>query len=80
MQHPPAGSDGAVEPEGVLSLLGAVGQWDCRDVEHRQAVVYVAFHVHLAVRLVGVHVDQPGDHVRGEGHDERLGKHEGRRE
>lgn len=72
-RHPPAGSDGAIEPEGALSVLGPVVQLERRDVEHRQAVVDVAFHVHLPLRLVGVHVDQPRDHVRGEGHDERLG-------
>lgn len=59
----PAGGDGAVEPERVLSILRPAGLGQLRDVEDRQAVVYVAFHIHLSIWLVGVHVDQSGDHV-----------------
>ncbi len=70
--HTPAGCDGAVEPERILSLLRPVLQWDLRDIKHRQAVVYVAFHTHLTLWLVCVHVHEPRDHVRREGHNERL--------
>lgn len=70
--HTPAGSDGVVEPGGALPVIRPVDPWDLRDIEHRQAVVNVAFHIHLTVRLVGVHVHQPRHHIRGEGHDERL--------
>lgn len=68
----PAGRDGAVEPERILSVLRPVGLGEFRDVIHRQTVVNVAFHVHLSIWLVRVHVDQSGDHVWGEGHDEGL--------
>lgn len=70
--HRPAGSDGAVEPGWALPVVRLVFQWDRRDVKHRQAVVYVAFHIHLTFRLVGVHVHKPRDHIGGEGHNERL--------
>lgn len=59
----PAGGDGAVEPERVLSILRLVGLLEFRDIEHRQTVVNVAFHIHLSIWLVRVHVDQSGDHV-----------------
>lgn len=59
----PAGGDGAVEPERVLPILRLVGLRVFRDVKHRQAVVDVALHVHLPIRLVRVHEDQSGDHV-----------------
>lgn len=59
----PAGGDGAVEPERVLSILRPAGLWEFRDIKHRQTVVNVAFHVHLSIWLVRVHVDQSGDHV-----------------
>jgi len=71
--HRPAGGDGVVEPAGVLVALGPVGFRDLVDAEDGQAVVDVTPHVYLAVGLVGVHEDQPRDHVRGEGYDERLG-------
>lgn len=70
--HTPAGSDGAVEPGGVLVLIGSVFRFERRDVKHRKAVVYVAFHAHLTLRLVGVHVHEPWDHVRGESYNESL--------
>lgn len=64
--------DGAVEPEWVLIVVRLVVQWERRDVKHRQAVVYVALHIHLTVWLVGVHVHESRDHIRGEGHNECL--------
>lgn len=72
----PAGRDGAVEPERVLSILRPVGLFEFRYIKHRQTVVNVAFHINLSIWLVRVHVDQPGDHVWGEGHDEGLQKGE----
>lgn len=63
MRITPAGGDGAVEPVRVLSILRLVGLSELRDIKHRQTVVDVAFHIHLSVWLVGVHVDQSGDHV-----------------
>lgn len=71
----PAGCD--VEPHRVLSLFRPAGAFKLRNVKHGQAVVYVTFHIHLSLWLVGVHVHQPRHHVRGEGHDECLeaGKH-----
>lgn len=59
----PAGGDGAVEPERVLSILRAAGLRELGDIKHRQTVVNVAFHIHLLNWLVGVDVDQSGDHV-----------------
>lgn len=70
--HTPAGIDGAVEPGRVLVVIRPVFGWDDRDIKGRQAVAYVAFHIQLPVRIVGVHVHEPRDHVRGEGHYERL--------
>lgn len=66
----PAGCD--VAPHRVVYLLRPAGIFEIRDVEHRQAIVYVTFHIHLSLRLVGIHVHQPGHHVRGEGYDECL--------
>lgn len=71
----PAGSDGAVKPERALAILRPVDQWELGDIKHWQAVVYVAFHTHLhlfSIWLVGIHVHEPRDHVRGEGHNECL--------
>ena len=72
--HAPAGGEGAVEPERVLPVLGPVFHLERRDVKHRQAVVYVTFHTELIILPVGVHVHEPRDHIRGEGHDECLEK------
>lgn len=52
----PAGCDGVVKPGRIFSVLRAVLWWDLRDVKHRQAVVYIAFHVHLPLWLVSIHV------------------------
>ncbi|KAF3854927.1 hypothetical protein F7725_022982, partial [Dissostichus mawsoni] len=64
--------DGGVEPGRVLPVIRPVYVWDDRDIKGRQAVAYVAFHIQPPLRLVGVHVHEPRDHVRGEGYDERL--------
>ncbi len=47
--HTPADSDVAVEPERVLPVFGPVGRMERRDIKRRQAVVYVAFHIHLTL-------------------------------
>lgn len=73
--HPPAGINGAVEPGRILSVLRPALRWNCRYIKNGQAVVDVAFHVHLMLRVVGVHVHESRDHVRGEGHNKCLCNH-----
>lgn len=68
----PAGSDGAVEPGRILPIFWLAGQRNLRDVKYGKAIIYVAFHIELTLWLVGIHVYQPRDHVRGEGHNECL--------
>ena len=73
--HPPAGGDGgAGEPGGAVVILRHAARGDLGDVVHGEAVVDVAAHGELCSLVCGVQVDQARDHVRREGHDERLAK------
>ena len=66
--HPPAGGDGGVGiPGGAVPVLGHAVQADLGE-----AVVDVAAHGELVLVVGGVQIDQARDHVRREGHDERL--------